>query len=87
MKGPLFLGPEFECSSGSWRILEHPRSGLSQRELAEVSGVGRVPIARIEAASQSPRLETVQRLASAMGYPIQVLMMDDWEEVSTQAGD
>ena len=61
------------------------RSGLSQRELAELSRVGRVTIARIEGASQSPRLETAQRLAVAIGYPIQALMMDDWEEVS--AGD
>ena len=56
--------------------------GLSQHRLAELSGVGRVTIARIEAASQSPRLETVRRLAAAMGYPIQALMMDDWKEVS-----
>ncbi len=63
------------------------RSGLSQRELAELSGVGRVTIARIEAASQSPRLETVQRLATAMGYPIQALMMDDWRDVGTEVGD
>ena len=63
------------------------RSGLSQRQLAELSGVGRVTIARIEAASQSPRLETAQRLATAMGYPIQALMMDDWKEMSTQAKD
>ncbi len=59
--------------------------GLSQHRLAELSGVSRVTIARIEAASQSPRLETAQRLASAMGYPIQALMMDDWEEVGTEA--
>ena len=63
------------------------KSGLSQRELADLSGVGRVTIARIEAASQSPRLETAQMLATAMGYPIQALMMDDWEEVSTEVGD
>jgi DNA-binding XRE family transcriptional regulator len=55
-------------------------SDLSQQKLAELSGVGRVTIARIEAASQSPRLETIQRLAAAMGYPIQALMMDDWKE-------
>ena len=59
--------------------------GLSQHRLAELSGVSRVTIARIEAASQSPRLETAQRLASAMGYPIQALMMDDWEEVGAEA--
>ena len=53
------------------------RSGLSQRKLAELSGVGRVTIARLESASQSPRLETIQRLATAMGRPIQGLVMDD----------
>lgn len=56
------------------------RTGLSQRELAERSGVGRVTIARIESATQSPKLETVQRLATAMGYPIQALLMDDWKK-------
>lgn len=51
---------------------------LSQQKLADLSGVGRVTIARIEAATQSPKLDTIQKLASAMGYPIQALMMDDW---------
>ena len=60
-------------------------SDLSQQKLAELSGVGRVTIARIEAAAQSPRLETIQRLAAAMGYPIQALMMDDWKEFSTKS--
>lgn len=59
------------------------QSDLSQQKLADLSGIGRVTIARIEAASQSPRLETIQRLAAAMGYPIQALMMDDWEEFRT----
>ena len=55
-------------------------SDLSQQKLADLSGVGRVTIARLEAAAQSPRLETIQRLAVAMEYPIQALMMDDWAE-------
>ena len=55
-------------------------SDLSQQKLADLSGVGRVTIARIEAASQSPKLDTIQKLASAMGYPVQALMMDDWAE-------
>ena len=62
-------------------------SDLSQQKLAELSGVGRVTIARIESATQSPRLETVQRLAAAMGYPVQALMMDDWEELSAESAD
>ena len=61
--------------------------GLSQHRLSELSGVSRVTIARIEAASQSPRLETAQRLAAAMGYPIQALMMDDLEEWRTETQD
>ena len=60
-------------------------SNLSRQKLAELSGVGRATIARIEAASQSPRLETIQRLAAAMGYPIQALMMDDWKEFSAES--
>lgn len=53
---------------------------LSQQKLADLSGVGRVTIARIEAATQSPKLDTIQKLASAMGYPVQALMMDDWAD-------
>lgn len=53
---------------------------LSQQKLADLSGVGRVTIARIEAAAQSPKLDTIQKLSSAMGYPVQALMMDDWAD-------
>ena len=55
-------------------------SDLSQQKLADLSGVGRVTIARIEAAAQSPKLDTIQKLATAMGYPVQALMMDDWAD-------
>ena len=60
-------------------------AGLSQQRLSELSGFGRVTIARIEAASQSPRLETIHKLAAAMGYPIQALMMDDWAEYGPES--
>ena len=58
-------------------------SDLSQQRLADLSGIGRVTIARIEAAAQSPRLDTIQKLAAAMGYPVQALMMDDWAEFTS----
>ena len=61
------------------RRLRHV-ADLSQQELADLSSVGRVTIARIEAAAQSPKLDTIQKLASAMGYPIQALMMDGWAD-------
>lgn len=53
---------------------------LSQQRLADLSGVGRVTIARIEGASQSPKLDTIQKLATGMGYSVQALLMDDWAE-------
>ena len=58
-------------------------SNLSQQKLADLSGVGRVTITRLEAASQSPRLETIQRLSTAMGFPIQALLMEDWKASGT----
>ena len=39
-------------------------------------------INRIEASARSPRSDTLQRLAAAMGYPVQALLMDDWREFS-----
>ena len=62
-------------------------SDLSQQKLADLSGVGRVSIARIEAAAQSPKLDTIQKLAAAMGYPVQALLMDDWREFSDEDTD
>ena len=53
---------------------------MSQQRLADLSGVGRVTIARIEGAAQSPKLDTIQKLAAGMGYPVQALLMDDWAD-------
>ena len=55
---------------------------MSQQKLADLSGVGRVTIARIEGAVQSPKLDTIQKLAAAMGYPAQALFMDDWDDLT-----
>ena len=52
-------------------------ANLSQQSLADLSGVGRVTIARLESAAQSPKLDTIQKLASGMGYPVQALLLDD----------
>lgn len=44
--------------------------GFTQSRLAEVSGVHRVTIARIETGEVSPKAETLKRLADAMGVLI-----------------
>ena len=40
--------------------------GLSQDRLAELSGVSRVTISRIESGKESPRVQTVFRLARVL---------------------
>ena len=62
------------------------RSSLSQQELADLSGVDRTVIERIEVAVQPPTLEIVRKLSAALGCPVQALMMDDRHE-SESAGE
>ena len=52
------------------------RSSLSQQELADLSGVDRAIIERIEVAVQPPTLETIRKLAAALECPIQALTTD-----------
>lgn len=56
------------------------RSSLSQQELADLSGVDRAAIERIEVAVQPPTLEIIRRLAAALECPIQALATDDAPE-------
>ena len=58
-------------------------AGLSQRQLAEMSGVGKATVARLETAAQSPRLDTIRRLAAALDSPIHALLTDMDDAPST----
>ena len=48
------------------------RAGLSQRQLAEKSGVPQSTIGRIEAGSVDPRVRTLSRLIRACGFDLEV---------------
>ena len=50
--------------------------GLSQAELAKRAGIARISVARIEAGHQSPRYETLERLAKGLGVPLDFLLRD-----------
>jgi len=52
---------------------ERKRAGLSQEELATVSGVPRQTIARIEGAKGEPRISTLDPLAIALGVHVNLL--------------
>ena len=47
-------------------------AGLSQRALAEKSGIPQSSIARIEAGTVDPRVGTLDRLLSACGFDLEV---------------
>ena len=49
---------------------------LTQAELAELSGIARVTIARIETGEQSPRYETIIALAKGLDFPVNRLLLD-----------
>ncbi|MCH8987228.1 MAG: helix-turn-helix transcriptional regulator [Chloroflexi bacterium] len=49
-------------------------TGLTQQALAQAAGIGRVTLVRIENGEQSPRYETLESLARALGLPIRELV-------------
>lgn len=54
-------------NGGSLLRYARVRAGLTQRELAELSGVSQPGVARIEAGRVSPRVMTLNRLLMACG--------------------
>ena len=50
--------------------------GRSQAELAKRAGIARISVARIEAGHQSPRYETLEKLAKGLGVPMESLLLD-----------
>ena len=47
-------------------------SGMTQAELATVSGVGLAAIRRLERGEADPRISTLRRIARASGVPIRL---------------
>ena len=70
-----------EILGSNVRLVRHGR-GLSQEEFAELVGIAKVSIATIEAGRSNLRLETLVKLADAVGIePCELLLFhgDDWE--------
>jgi DNA-binding XRE family transcriptional regulator len=51
------------------------KKGLSQEELAELAGLPRVTIARIETGQQNTTVDTLISMASAMGKRIEIKLL------------
>ena len=64
------LAPEFSIIQA---IIDARRSsGLTQKQLAERSGIAQADISKLENGNGNPSLRTLQRLAAGMGMRIRI---------------
>ncbi len=76
MKDPAFkaeyeeLEPEFAIIQAM--IDARKSGGMTQRQLAEKTGIAQGDISKLENGSANPSLRTLQRLASGMGMKLKV---------------
>lgn len=61
------------------------RRGLTQAQLAKRASVGADTIGRIEGARYSPRLDTMLRLADALGLPLDLLLRERFDDADELA--
>lgn len=59
------------------------KAGMTQEELGKKTGVSGSSMAQWENDLRNPKLDTLQRIASALGVPVQELI-SDWEAVDKE---
>ncbi len=64
------LEPEFSIIQAI--IDARKNSGMTQKELAEKTGINQADISRLENGSSNPSLKTLQRLAEGMGMTLKI---------------
>ncbi len=69
------LGPRFDLVRQLIRARK--RAKLTQRELGERVGVSKNVITRMESGEHTPRLETAQEVAKALGYRLEVRLVKE----------
>lgn len=76
MKDPEFkaeyeaLGPEFTIIQAI--IDARKNSGLTQRQLAQKTGIAQADISKLENGNANPSLQTLQRLAAGMEMKLKI---------------
>ena len=70
-----YLEPRFAVVRQLIELRE--KHGWSQRDLAERAGMKQPQLARLETGQVEPKLETLQRLAKAMGSRLTIRFEDD----------
>lgn len=67
---------EFESALIGKLIEAREAKGLSQRELAEISGVKQPAIARLESMRSTPQIDTLFKVLSPLGYTLTIVPTD-----------
>lgn len=63
-------------SVGKMYALARKERGLTQQEVAEISGVKRPNIARLEGGKHSPTVDMLARVADSMGMCLELRLVD-----------
>jgi len=66
----------FEVALIGKMIEAREEKGLSQRELAEVSGVKQPAIARLETLKATPQIDTLFKVLYPLGYTIEIVPLE-----------
>lgn len=66
----------FEVELIGKMIEARERKGLSQRDLAEISGIKQPAIARLESMKSTPQIDTLLRLLVPLGLTLQIVPLD-----------
>ena len=68
---------EFEASLIGKLIKAREEKGLSQRGLAQLSGIKQPQIARLESMKSSPQLDTLFKIFTPLGYTLSITPMEE----------
>lgn len=69
----------FEIELIGKMIEAREEKGISQRELAEMSGVKQPAIARLESMKTTPQIDTLFKILNPLGYTISIVPLNSKE--------
>lgn len=74
----------FEIDLIGKMIEAREEKGLSQRQLAELSGVKQPAIARLESMRSTPQIDTLFKILNPLGYTISIVPLSSENKASGQ---
>lgn len=73
---------DFEVALIGKMIEAREKRGISQRKLAELSGVKQPAIARLESMKATPQIDTILKLLVPLGYTLKIVPLQEERNIS-----